>query len=270
MPRHSRIALAGSTVLVTGATGGLGHAIARALAARGAHLTLTGRRAEVLDDLARELGARTVACDLGSRADVERLVSDVGGGVDILIANAGLPATGLLTELTQPEIDAQLEVNLRAPIALARALAPAMIERGRGHMVFMSSLSGKAAQPVSSMYSATKFGLRGFALALRTDLLRDGVGVSVILPGFVREAGMFADSGVRLPPGVGTSSPEEVASAVIRAVTHNRAEIAVAPLGLRVGTSIASIAPGPAATVSRWLGADRIAAKLAGGHLDKG
>jgi short-subunit dehydrogenase len=256
-------------VLLTGATGGIGHAIARALAARGAQLILTGRRTDVLNDLALELRARTVACDLASRDEVERLAAEVADRVDVFVANAGLPATGELDALTQVEIDRLIEVNLRAPIALARALAPAMIERQRGHMVFISSLSGKSAQPASSIYSATKFGVRGFALALRTDLRRHGVGVSVVLPGFVRDAGMFADSGVRLPAGIGTSSPEEVASAVIRAVTSNRPEVGVAPVWMRIGASIASAAPGPAETVSRWGGAERLAADMTAGHLEK-
>ena len=96
-----------------------------------------------------------------------------------------------------------LEVNLRAPIALARALAPGMVERHRGHLAFISSLSGKTASPASSVYSATKFGLRGFALGLREDLRRQRVGVSVVLPGFIREAGMFADSRATLAAGCG-------------------------------------------------------------------
>ena len=145
---------------------------------------------------------------------MERLIAEAGE-VDVLIANAALPASGAFTELTQAEIDRMLEVNLRAPIALARALAPAMVARGGGHIVFISSLSGKAASPASSVYSATKFGLRGFALGLREDLRPHGVGVSVVLPGFIRDAGMFADAGVELPPGVGTRTPEEVAAGVI-------------------------------------------------------
>ena len=119
----------------------------------------------------------------------------------MVVANAALPATGVLTELGQDEIDRILEVNLRAPITLARAIAPGMIERGRGHLVFVSSLAGKATSPASSMYSATKFGLRGFALALRMDLAPNGVGVSVVLPGFIRDAGMFADANDRAPEG---------------------------------------------------------------------
>jgi short-subunit dehydrogenase len=144
-----------------------------------------------------------------------------------------------------------------------------MIARRSGHLVFVSSLSGKAASPASSIYSATKFGLRGFALALRQDLRPHGVGVSVILPGFIRDAGMFADAGITLPRGVGTRSPEDVADAVIGAIERNRAEIDVAPLGLRIGTSFAAVAPATAASVSRRLGGDAVATQLAANQLDK-
>jgi len=259
--------LSGNVVL-TGASGGLGHAIARAVAPRSADLVLTARRTEVLEPLATDLGARVVGCDLSRREDVERLISEAGR-VDVLIANAALPASGFLLELTQPEIDRMLEVNLRAPIALARAFAPGMVERRRGHLAFISSLSGKTASPASSVYSATKFGLRGFALGLREDLRPHGVGVSVILPGFIREAGMFAESRARLPPGVGTRSPEEVARAVISAIERNRAEVAVAPLPMRLGATIGGAAPGLASAVSRVLGSERIAAQIAAGQRDK-
>ncbi len=262
--------LADSTVLLTGATGGLGQAIARALAAHGTRLLLTGRSEEVLDRLAHELGARASRCDLSSRAQVDGLAQEaVDAGVDVLIANAGLPANGALGELSQERIDTMLEVNLRAPIALARALVPSMMERGSGHLVFMSSLSGKAATPAASMYAATKFGVRGFALALREDLQPCGVGVSVVLPGFIRDAGLFADSGATLPTGVGTRSPQDVAAAVVKAITHNRAEVEVAPIGLRIGASFASLAPETAAAVSRRLGSRRVASDIAAGHRDK-
>ena len=183
--------LAGAHVLLTGATGGLGHAIARALAARGASLTLTGRRAEVLEPLAEDLGGRAVAADLADPAAPARLLADAGR-VDVLVANAGLPASGGLHSFTEEEIDRALTVNLRAPIMLAHALTPGMVERRRGHLLFVSSLAGRAAPTGSSIYSATKFGLRGFGLALREDLAGKGVGVSVLLPGFISEAGMLA------------------------------------------------------------------------------
>jgi short-subunit dehydrogenase len=255
-------------VLLTGASGGIGAAIARAFAARGATLTLSGRRNDVLQALAEETGGRAIACDLSQRAEVDRLITEAGE-VDVLVANAGLPASGQVTELSQDEIDRMLEVNLRAPIALARALAPGMIARRSGHLAFISSLAGKAASPASAIYSATKFGLRGFGLGIREDLRPHGVGVSVVLPGFIREAGIFAEAGVELPRGVGTRSPGEVAEAVVRAIERNRAEVEVAPIGLRLGASLASLAPELAAAASRKMGGDRVASELAAAQRDK-
>jgi short-subunit dehydrogenase len=123
--------------------------------------------------------------------------------------------------------------------------------------------------PQSSIYAATKFGLRGFALSLRQDLRGSGVGVSVVMPGFIRDAGMFAETGYRLPPGVGTKSPGDVASAVIAAVEHNRAELDVAPLGLRAAAAIAAFAPGFAERASRLLGSHRIAAGVTARQRDQ-
>jgi uncharacterized protein len=250
--------LAGRSVLLTGATGGLGHAIARRLRAAGAELVLTGRRAEVLEPLATETGARSVAVDLADPAQVERLARE-HAGVDVLVANAGLPGSGLLTSFSIEEIDRALAVNLRAPMVLARVLSEPMVARGSGHLVFMSSLAGKVGTPRSPVYSATKFGLRGFAQSLREDLRPSGVGVSAIFPGFVRDAGMFHDTGTKLPPGVGTVSPQDVADAVVRAIERNRGEVDVAPVGLRAGAKAAGLAPDLAATVQRKLGGQRIA-----------
>jgi short-subunit dehydrogenase len=260
----SRLQLAGATALVTGATGGLGSAIASALHDRGTELIVSGRRAAELDSLATSLQARPAVADLTVREDLERLGAlALEAGADVLVANAALPASGLLSDLTAAEIDRMLEVNLRAPIMLAHALAPAMVARGRGHLVFVSSLSGKAAAPASSVYSATKFGLRGFALALRQDLAPHGVGVSLVSPGFIRDAGMFADTGVKLPPGTGTRTSADVAAAVIRVIEADRAELDVAPASLRAGAVFASLAPQLAASASRLAGSGRVSAELA-------
>lgn len=253
--------LKGSDVLLTGATGGLGAALARAMHAKGARLLLSGRRGDVLEPLAQELSGRAIAADLSQRAEVERLAREAAEA-DILIANAALPASGRLLDLSQSQIDTMLAVNLEAPIALVRALAPQMVARGRGHIVLISSLSGKSAGPASSIYSASKFGLRGFAHGARSDLRGSGVGVSVILPGFIRDAGMFADSGVKLPPGVGTSSPEQVAAAVVTAVERNRGEISVAPIGVRIGANVAAVLPDLAAAAQRLMGSEKVASRL--------
>jgi short-subunit dehydrogenase len=260
--------ISGSTVLVTGATGGLGQAIARSLSAKGARLILTGRRVDVLEPLASELGARALAVDLGEPGEVDRLLSEAGE-LDILVANAALPASGMLDSFTMEQIDRALDVNLRAPIAMAHALAPAMVGRGRGHLLFMSSLSGKAATAGSSIYNATKFGLRGFAMAMRAELHGTGVGVSAVFPGFIREAGMFAEAGVKLPAGVGTRSPEDVAKAVVQAIERNRGEVDVAPISLRVGSALAGLAPEISAAITRKAGSEKIVASVADGQRVK-
>lgn len=253
------------TVLLTGATGGIGHAIARACAARGASLVLTGRRTDVLDGLASELGAERVAVDLADRAQLDGLL-DAHGDADVLIANAALPATGMITELTPEQIDRMLDVNLRAPIMLAQRMVPAMVERNRGHLVFISSLSGKVPSSHSSIYNATKFGMRGFAGALREELHTTGVGVSTVFPGFIRDAGMFADANMDLPPGVGTRSPEEVAEATVRAIERNTREVDVAPLSMRAGVMVAGVAPELASRFQRRMGAGDVAERLAAGQ----
>jgi short-subunit dehydrogenase len=262
------VQLSGSNVLLTGATGGIGHAIARALHQRGASLVLSGRRSDVLEPLAQETGGVALAVDLSVPEQVERLVLEAGE-IDVLVANAALPAAGRLDSFTVEEIDRALDVNLRAPVVLAHALAPAMAQRRNGHLLFMSSLAGKASSPGSSIYNATKYGLRGFAAALRAELRGSGVGVSAVFPGFIRDAGMFADSGVELPPGVGTKTPEEVAEAVVSAIEKNRGEVDVAPLPLRAGTLLAGVAPELAATMQRRLGSEEISRKMEAGQRSK-
>ncbi|MGA5131974.1 SDR family NAD(P)-dependent oxidoreductase [Streptomyces olivoreticuli] len=260
--------LRGAKVLVTGATGGIGQALAVALAARGGEVVLTGRRTDKLEPLAEKLGGRAVPADLADRGAVEQLL-DAAGEIDVLVANAALPATGLLADFSIGEIDRALDVNLRAPIVMAKLAGERMAARRRGHLVFISSLSGKTASGQASLYNATKFGMRGFALALREDMRPHGVGVSTVFPGFIRDAGMFADSGAPLPRGVGTRSPEDVARATVRAIEKNLAEVDVAPLNLRLAALIGSTAPALSAAVQRRLGADKTSEQLAKGQRDK-
>jgi short-subunit dehydrogenase len=154
-------------------------------------------------------------------------------------------------------------------MVLTQALTPGMLERGSGHLVFISSLAGKAATAGSSIYNATKFGLRGFSIAMRSELRDGGVGVSTVYPGFIREAGMFAEAKVKLPVGVGTRSPEDVARAVISGIEHNRGELDVAPLMMRASTLIGALAPDLAGYLARRLGSVQIANDMEAAQLAK-
>jgi short-subunit dehydrogenase len=130
--------LGGRSVLLTGATGGIGHAIARALHRRGARLLLTGRRADVLEPLAKEIGGRALPIDLADPAQVERLAAEAAE-VDVFVGNAALPASGHLHSFTHEQIDRALQVNLRAPMTLSHELSRRMVKRGEGHIVLVSS-----------------------------------------------------------------------------------------------------------------------------------
>lgn len=265
-----RVDLAGSRALLTGANGGIGAAIARRLHGRGATVLLSGRQADALEALAAELGERaeTLVADLADREQLAEL-PDRAGHVDVLVANAALPASGALASFEPEQIDRALDVNLRAPIMLARELAPAMAERRRGHLVFISSLAGKSSSAGSSLYSASKFGLRGFAQGMHEDLLHAGVGVTTVFPGFIRDAGMFHDSGAKLPRFVGMPTPDDVADGVLKGIERGKLEVDVAPLGLRVGTALAGLAPAATLALQRRFGSHEISADIARGQVHK-
>ena len=234
-------------------------------------MILSGRRIKDLEALASELpgdGHRAAPSDLGAPGAAETLAAEAGG-VDLLIANAGLPGTGRMGEQSPEEIQRALRVNLEAPILLAQALLPGMQERREGHLVFVASLSGKVASPRASIYNATKFGLRGYALGLRADVAADGIGVSILSPGFIRGAGMFASSGAKAPPGMGTSTPERVAAGALRAVTRNRAEVAVAPLRQRAISHFALAAPSVAGRAQTGSTGQKAAQAVHEGHLKR-
>jgi short-subunit dehydrogenase len=259
----------GRTALLTGATGGLGRAIAAGLAARGASLLLSARGEDALVALAESLpGAenhRVLVADLAEPGAAEDL-AERAAGADVLVANAGLPGAGWLAEFSPEEIGRALRVNLEAPMLLARALFPPMLERGAGHLVFVSSLSGKSASPRTSVYNATKFGLRGFALGLRADLAPRGVGVSLVSPGFVRDAGMFAEAGAKTPPLMGTTTPGAVADAVLSAIANDKVEIAVAPLLDRVAAHAGMVSPALSVRAQSGAAGQKAAKAVTDGH----
>jgi short-subunit dehydrogenase len=263
--------ISGKNVLLTGATGGLGRAMAHRLAYCGAHLTLSARNSEALAGLAEELpgsGHVTAVSDLGQPDAATQLAAALGP-IDCLVANAALPATGRLSELSGEQVARMLRINLESPILLARALLPGMIDRDRGKVVLIGSLAGKAGSPRSSIYNATKFGLRGFAFGLSADLAGSGVGVSVVAPGFVREAGMFADSGASAPAGMGTTTPSQVADAVVKAIEGDRLEIAVAPALQRTMAHIGLVSPSLSYRAQAGRAGQRTAESVADGQADK-
>jgi short-subunit dehydrogenase len=245
--------------------------MAAALADEGAAIVLSGRRREDLESLAAELpgdGHRVAPADLGEPGAAVKLAEEAGD-VDVLVANAGLPGTGRMDETSDEEIQVTLRVNLEAPILLARHLLPAMQSRGEGHLVFVASLSGKAASPRASIYNASKFGLRGYALALRADAASSGVGVSIVSPGFIRDAGMFAGTGAKPPPGLGTSTPDAVGAGLLRAIKRNRAEVAVAPLRQRAISHFALAAPAASTKAQSGKAGQRSAEAVHQGHTKR-
>lgn len=255
--------LAGRTVLLTGASSGLGPHIARRLRAEGCRFVLSARRRPELTDLARELGdSRVLTADLSRPGAAERLV-ERAGDVDILVANAGISAWGPLAEMPVEHIDRALTVNVRSLIVMARLEVERMLARGGGHIVLMASLAGKVPAPGSSVYSATKFAVRGFGLALAAEMQGTPVDVSVISPTFVSEAGMFADSGARVPLRLVT--PEQVADAVATAIRSRKVELVVAPIEQRAFGRVVSAVPGIVQGVGRTAGAVRPPARRRGG-----
>lgn len=259
-----RMRLAGSRTVVTGASGGLGAAIATACTARGARVILTGRRQDLLHDLAARLGADVAVADLAVPSSLSGLLAEVGE-IDILVSNAALPADGRLDALSIADVDEAIYVNLRAPVYLAKHFVAGMIERRRGHIVFVSSLAAAFPTPGLSVYNATKAALSSLALSLRAELAPSGVGVSVVHPGPIRDAGMWADTGLATPPGIRTRSPKDVGNAVVEAIERNRANISVASFALRAGAVAARTAPVAMSRAAATLGAGQVTAAMSNG-----
>src|SRR5262249_45345776 len=149
---------------------------------------------------------------------------------------------GEVASFAPAEIDRLLDVNLRAPIVLAREVLPAMTDRGRGHLVFVSSLAAAFPTPGLTLYNASKSALDSFALSVRGEVQPRGIGVTLVHLGPIRDAGMWAQAGLTLR-GLRTNSPAEVGAAVVGAIEHNRSEVTVGPLALRAGARLARVAP---------------------------
>src|SRR6201992_674042 len=182
--------LTGRTALVTGATGGLGNAIARALHARAATVSISGTRRELLDTLAGQLGERVhvLPCDLSDAAAVEALVPDAEkamGQVDILIANAGITRDNLFVQLRDEDFETVINVNLTATFRLTRAAVKLMMRKRFGRVVAITSVVGVTGNAGQGNYAASKAGLTAMTKSLAAELASRGVTVNCVAPGFI-------------------------------------------------------------------------------------
>ena len=186
--------VSGARVVVTGASRGIGAALATELAARGAHVVLVARSAEPLEKLAAELGGEAFPADLGDASVIEPLIAriEAGGPIDVLVNNAGVDLTGALVDLPTEEITQLIALNLCAPVLLCRAVIPGMVQRGRGHIVNVSSLAGTNAVPGLAPYSMSKAGLSHFTAVLRAELKGTPVTTTLVQIGTVE--GTMVDS----------------------------------------------------------------------------
>ncbi|MDR6227327.1 SDR family NAD(P)-dependent oxidoreductase [Desmospora profundinema] len=239
-PIFSKHALQGKRVIVTGATGGIGRAIARVLREMGADLLLTGRRKDALEEVAAELAEEgkgqlaVYRADLVDALDRERLVTEARtrfGGTDILINNAGTFASALMEEVTEEELDRVMRVNVYSVMFLTQLVYREMKERRAGKIIQLSSLSGIRGWEGGTIYAASKFALNGFTQSLAVEAARHGIQVNAVAPGFVdtdmgiqaigtkaKRSGRSLEEGWEaveksLPSGR-LSTPEEVAACV--------------------------------------------------------
>lgn len=218
--------LDGKIALVTGATGGLGASIAKTLHAQGATVVLTGRRENVLKDLAAELGERAhvVVSDLGNSEGIQNLVAqvtEVAGRVDILVNNAGLTKDNLAMRMKEDEFDLVLDVNLKAPFLLSKAVMRGMMKARWGRIINISSIVGVMGNPGQANYCASKAGIIGMSKSMAQELATRNITVNCVAPGFIESdmtAALPDDQKEALLSGIPQGrmgKPADIANAVL-------------------------------------------------------
>jgi 3-oxoacyl-[acyl-carrier protein] reductase len=229
--------LTGKTALVTGASGGIGGAIARALHAQGAVVVLSGTRAETLEAVKAELGSRAfvATCDLGNKESVEALVKTAeaaaGAPIDILINNAGITRDNLFMRMKDEEWDQVIAVNLTAAFRLSRAVLRGMMKKRWGRIISITSVVGETGNPGQGNYAAAKAGLVGMTKSLAAEVASRNITVNAVAPGFIATAMTEALTdaqkqavSVRIPAGrMGT--PAEIAAAVVYLASEEAAYV---------------------------------------------
>ena len=257
--------LAGRTALVTGAAGGLGRRLVKALKCEGMTVLVSGRDGSKLEDVQ---GDRAIVADLTRREDVHRLAREAGE-VDVLVNNAGIELTKRFTDLTDDDVDGMVAINLVAPLLLTRDVLAGMLERGRGHVVFIASMSGKVGVSCNEPYAATKAGLIGLTRSLRAEFRDAPVGFSVVSPGFIADTGMWQRMDARAPRLAGEADPDAVVAATIKAIRRDLGDVTVNGAPVRPALAASALAPGLVERVLWRFGPqgvfEREAARRAGG-----
>ncbi|MDJ0674903.1 MAG: SDR family oxidoreductase [Calothrix sp. MO_167.B42] len=242
--------IAGKTVLLTGASGGIGAFIARTLAQEGATVVGVSRSQSGLEKISAEINATggkaiSIPFDITKLAELPTLVekiNQIAGEVDIVINNAAIEKFRPFQNYTSEDIQSILTLNLHAPMELTRLLLPSMLERNIGHIVNISSGAGKKAAPFNSIYSASKAGLIAWSEAIRQELANTNIGVSVICPGCTN-AGMFLALDMPAPSGVRIAEPTEVADVVIESIQQNRKEVILDSFAVKVFYALSQLSP---------------------------
>jgi len=246
--------LRGRTALVTGASGGIGRRIAMRLGAEGMDVIVSGRREDALAEAVGELRglgvkAEAVAAELGERQQVESLIERCEaalGPIDVLVNNAGIETVGAFTAYTPDQLSGMVDVNLTAPLLLTHRALPGMLERGRGQVVFISSLAGKVGPAYNEPYAATKAGLIGLTQSLRAEYRAAPVGFSVVCPGFVAGDGMYqrmVDQGVSSNRLMGETTLEKVAARVVDAIRGDLPEVLESGSPIRPLLALGQLSP---------------------------
>lgn len=265
--------LSGRRALVTGAAGGIGAYISRALVAEGVEVVLSGRNERALTTLRNELRssggkAEIVVADLASASGRDTLIDraeEAIGPLDILVNNAGVETAAAFVRLSPEEIDGLLDVNLKGPMTLMHKVLPRMHGRGAGHIVNIGSLAGYISIPYMQSYCASKGALLRLTHALRAEYIDTGVGLSYVACGYV-DGGIYEPivaAGLKASPLAGVSAPATVAAAVVKAIKTDVPEVIVNPRPVRPMIVLGILLPRVAAWVSRTLGTDAVFGELA-------
>ncbi|MBV9099281.1 MAG: SDR family NAD(P)-dependent oxidoreductase [Frankiaceae bacterium] len=248
--------LSGKVVVVTGASRGIGAATARALGARGATVVGTGRDEAALSSVLKAVGGTALVADArdpGHAEDVVRRAVEAHGRIDAVVVNAGVGDIGSFAEMPATRIDELLDVNVRAPMQLARAALPELSRHGDGALVFVTSIAGLLLVPQESVYSATKAAVEAFAEVLREETRGSGVHVGTVAPGAVQTE-FFANRGAPYDRTFPRQIPPEPVAAGVLRVIEDGVDRVVVPGWLRGPALLRRLAPRGYRTLSRRYG----------------